>query len=264
MLSLKSSAKGGVGLFATETIPAGTRILTEAPLIAFPHPPTPVEILNAVTSLPLSDRQDYLSLTYAHYLDEIHTVREPDSLDIYTHDIDEVPTLSVLEGLDISPEKAKKIIAIFENNAFDIIGTVPGANGVGIFMQGTRINHSCLPNVSHQWNKQLKAKTFHALRDIEAGEELTIAYLLPFQARVGRQRYLLEKHGFVCECLACDQSTTFGKASERRRKEMQELHEQLVEIRMEDGGLRQEKVLCERLIKVAKEEGLLGWSVGEL
>lgn len=136
--------------------------------------------------------------------------------------------------------------------------------GVGIFLRGTRINHSCLPNVSHSWSKKLKGKTSYALRNLEAGEELTIPYLLPFQARAARQKYLLEKHGFECKCTACDQSIAFGKASERRTKEMQGLHEHLMGARWEDGGLRQEKVLCEQLLVMANVEGLFGWCVGEL
>lgn len=100
---------------------------------------------------------------------------------------------------------------MFENNAFDIPGSSSGVPGAGIFLQGTRINHSCLPNVSHSWNKQLNAKVFHALRDLEKGEELTTSYILPFQAREARQRYLLEKHGFVCQCVACGREAIFGE-----------------------------------------------------
>jgi len=247
MLALKPSIKaGGLGLFATQAIPAGTRIFTEAPIIAFTHPPTPFEILTAVEELPLADKQAYLSLTYAH-------------------DLDELPTYSLPEGLsDISADRVKQLVAIFENNAFDIPGSSSGVPGAGIFLQGTRIHHSCLPNVSHSWNKQLNAKVFHALRDLEKGEELTISYILPFQAREARQRYLLEKHGYVCQCVACDREAIFGRASEGRSNEIQDLHVQWNGSRGEGGGWMQEKVLCERLLELVEEEGLRARCVGNL
>jgi hypothetical protein len=47
----------------------------------------------------------------------------------------------------------------------------------GLFLEASRINHSCQPNAQHTWNASLGRLTVHALRDIEAGREITISYM---------------------------------------------------------------------------------------
>lgn len=46
-------------------------------------------------------------------------------------------------------------MAIFETNNFGIEG------GSAIFLEASRINHSCMPNVFHGWNITLGAETIH-------------------------------------------------------------------------------------------------------
>jgi SET domain-containing protein len=45
-------------------------------------------------------------------------------------------------------------------------------------------------------------ETFHSIRDIEAGEELTISYISGFCVHDERQAQL-KKWGFQCSCPAC-------------------------------------------------------------
>lgn len=92
------------------------------------------------------------------------------------------------------PSLHRKVLGIYYANAF----------AEGVFEgPGTRINHSCLPNVYYAYNAVTKKLVFHATRDIAVGEELSVTYLAEesFHARDERQR-LLEDFGFRCECEA--------------------------------------------------------------
>lgn len=52
------------------------------------------------------------------------------------------------------------------------------ANSFGnVFLLGSCINHSCTSNINFAYNSALEKETFHAIHDINAGEELTIIYI---------------------------------------------------------------------------------------
>jgi hypothetical protein len=72
----------------------------------------------------------------------------------------------------------------------------------GIFPNIARINHSCWANYQQAWNTTRKQETAYALRKIEAGEEITIAYTIggPSQERKAK---LKDFFGFDCRCEIC-------------------------------------------------------------
>ena len=48
---------------------------------------------------------------------------------------------------------------------------------MGVFPVINRINHSCVPNCSVQWNPISDKEELFTVREVDAGEELTICYL---------------------------------------------------------------------------------------
>ncbi|KAF2177953.1 hypothetical protein K469DRAFT_601350, partial [Zopfia rhizophila CBS 207.26] len=52
-------------------------------------------------------------------------------------------------------------------------------------------------------NENIEWLTIHAVRDIEAGQEITILYLASTLGYEERQRFLREKFKFECECKLC-------------------------------------------------------------
>ncbi|KAK3373439.1 SET domain-containing protein 5 [Lasiosphaeria ovina] len=68
-------------------------------------------------------------------------------------------------------------------------GRYPLSGIGGVYATASLINHSCVPNAHHSWNRGTGRETVHAIRDISAGDEITIAY--------DRGGPLL---GFQCEC----------------------------------------------------------------
>lgn len=163
--------------------------------------------------------------------------------------------------LNIDLIEGAKVVAIFHNNAFDT-RTAREIIQFGIFMQLTRINHSCLPNVCHSWNENLGKRTVHANRDIKEGEEIALSYVRPLQSREHRMRQL-EGWGIDCDCPACDIGTDFGIASVERRKTLQELEVLMVES-VENGPVQPgDENICREMIDLLEEEGLDGWEKGQ-
>lgn len=75
--------------------------------------------------------------------------------------------------------------------------------GEGMFSVANCMNHSCSPNVMSSSSFDDHRVCFVAIREIEEGEELTIAYVdenLPFNER---QKKLRELYHFTCTCLLC-------------------------------------------------------------
>lgn len=192
--------KGGVGAFARHAIARGDNILTEAPLLqwrcAAHDQATNAAIHNLVVStLDVTDRAAYWNLHQ-----------------------------------DAAHGSAKTALGVWLSNSFPTDGTDDGRNSVAqrsaaIFKGYSRFNHSCRPNAHGCWNARRGKQTIHALRPIEAGEEITVDYLGVCGAtRADRQRSLISDMGFVCKCVACSLSGDALDASNRRQARIGVLH----------------------------------------
>ncbi|TGJ82107.1 hypothetical protein E0Z10_g6675 [Xylaria hypoxylon] len=102
----------------------------------------------------------------------------------------------------------------------------PGAIIGGIFPKICRINHSCFSNCHNSWNDETQQETIHAIKDILAGEEITISYDHSGPASV-RQAHLQPNFGFNCQCELCTLPPEELQASDNRRGLIQQLDEQV-------------------------------------
>ncbi|GMH59095.1 hypothetical protein TrRE_jg3892 [Triparma retinervis] len=96
---------------------------------------------------------------------------------------------------------------IFQSNSVRLSGRdrLDGA----VFPTFCRCNHSCRPNVRHQWRPDLQVLVLIAVSDIRAGEELYVTYnggewgdSSDCSTEV-RREYLMEHFGFHCMCPLC-------------------------------------------------------------
>lgn len=207
----------GKGVVALLNIPAGTRITKEAPyMIMTAGNPSEVDtnITKALTKLDEKQRSAFQSL---HNADPSHPCAN---------------------------------YAIFNTNALPLGVNSPKA---AVYPTLCRINHSCLPNAHHSWNENLKMETFHALRNIRRGEEVTIAYTVD-GPRAQRRALLQNKFGFECQCEACGASDEEVAASDARRRQIADLDERIgqpMRLRMMPGTVRAE---CACLVALLEEE----------
>nr|POE53544.1 set domain-containing protein 5 [Quercus suber] len=155
----------GLGLVACLDIAKGSRIVEEAPLlVAKSMSPEALEpILGAkLKSLSKEEQRRYLSLYNNH------------------------PGKHPFSG-------------IMRTNALPCgSGSTIGA----VYTTICRINHSCVANCHNNWNDARRLETIHAVRNIQAGEEITICYSKGGRSE-DRQTELKQAFGFDCTCATC-------------------------------------------------------------
>ncbi|KAJ4457796.1 putative SET and MYND domain-containing protein [Paratrimastix pyriformis] len=73
--------------------------------------------------------------------------------------------------------------------------------GFALFPIASFFNHSCIPNATFSQNGT--ALNIHALRDIHAGEEITLNYIPLFSSTGRRREHLHRVYHFPCGCPRC-------------------------------------------------------------
>lgn len=184
--------------------------MSENPFFSAPRGQPINFIPDKVASLPLDVKALFMSLTSG----KDATQETKWKVSYETMDARGFPNKS---GLSV--EERVHIFRLFESNAFDDCD-----RGVDmcVYAEASRINHSCLPNVTHDYNNSIQRGTITTVKDVAAGEELFVSYTCAtddYKERVRR----CTKYGFRCECKACDLSTQFGRESNVRRQRMKVL-----------------------------------------
>lgn len=241
MHEIRSAGVKGLGVFAKQLIPRGTRIFSERPLLSINHGGDGAgagAVLGALGALSPAQRTALLDLSggaprrdvallrwgqaaWYRALQALGGVKEPaaqahaaqplcSSLDGKSH-------LTAPAGVSLKIREYVHILAIFRSNAFDI-----GLDRQAVFPGISRINHSCLPSAEGNFHEGLGKLNVHATRDIQDGEEVMINYLKEtgVALREQRQAKLLEGYGFDCNCTACDAKSPSGKDGEDRRADV--------------------------------------------
>jgi hypothetical protein len=107
----------------------------------------------------------------------------------------------------------------------DLLSQAPNSNPEfrnGFWIQGSYINHSCLPNAVRAFIGDIRF--MRATRSIEAGEEITNQYISPDIDFEERQQQYQATWGFNCDCELC---VVDGSVSEHVRKERRRLFEKI-------------------------------------
>lgn len=121
----------------------------------------------------------------------------------------------------------------------------------GLFLNISRINHSCFPNAQFIDDSQNGINSIVALFGIKRGDEITHSYFdldLFMMNSSKRQSYIKDNYGFVCKCSDCQ----LFKKRDQFRKKYKDLEEE-----MEKQGYEQmnaEKILecSKKMINIVK------------
>ncbi|CCE29284.1 uncharacterized protein CPUR_02977 [Claviceps purpurea 20.1] len=221
----------GKGLVATRNIPRGTRILSEQPLITLPTDINSEKggrsIRRQLKALSVDKRRAFLLLHNAHqfdYMDYDNMYYSYESDDAYESDYSD-DIIDMYENYirnkdatDILDDDWEQCIGIFSTNVLSM--NEGNRKQGGIFLEACRINYDCDNNVMHYWNDETKRQTVHAIRDINAGEELTMSYLVFLLNRESRQRLIKLSSDFTCFCRLCSLP---DEQSEKRDRKMEQI-----------------------------------------
>ncbi|KAK4041415.1 SET domain-containing protein 5 [Parachaetomium inaequale] len=122
-----------------------------------------------------------------------------------------------------------------EKNSFRIFvdGDRKHSAHLGIFPEVSKFNHDCRPNVHYRLANL--THTTVAVRDIPAGEELTISYIYGRTPRSERQSQLSE-WGFTCTCSQCTLPDLESRASDIRLRQIKELEAEIERLMSRGGG----------------------------
>ncbi|CCE29257.1 uncharacterized protein CPUR_02950 [Claviceps purpurea 20.1] len=171
MYAVRNVPGKGKGLVATRDIPEGTRILSERPLIHVPFETSDEErkriICLQVKYLNKEQRDIFLSFP--------NRFPHSDAATLYS--------------------------GIFRTSCIQAANKPQ--ESFAIFPHACRINHDCDDNATKEWNCDTQQLTVHAMRDIEEGEEITVAYTPFFNTHEFRQETFKRDYHFTCLCRAC-------------------------------------------------------------
>ena len=104
------------------------------------------------------------------------------------------------------------VLEKLESNAFTVSDyDLSSISGIGLYALAATINHSCNPNCCQTFDLSTSAAlSIRALRNIEKGEEITIAYIDVGKPTWRRKKELLKSYGFLCSCNRCHTSSSDG------------------------------------------------------
>lgn len=115
------------------------------------------------------------------------------------------------------------------------------------------INHKCIPNSHNNWNSEAGLETIHAIREIKAGEEITISYAAGEPAGQ-RLLKLKEAFGFDCKCELCSLRTFELQKSDARRVEIEELDEAIGDPNRTMNSPNRAITDCQNMLKLIRQE----------
>lgn len=139
-------------------------------------------------------------------------------------------------------------------NSFTICDAEMQEVGVGLYPSVSLLNHSCDPNCCIVFSGP--HLLLHAVRDIKAGEELTICYLDMLMTSEGRRKQLREQYCFECDCFRCqtqDKDADMLAGDERIWKDGQESLEKMEEMKAHE---KWEQVLatCQAILSRSSQQ----------
>lgn len=203
---VKPAGDKGLGLFATQDIRQGQRILEESPLLALSDVMASAHIWRDFQAMSKTDLAKFRDLSF--HADAVSAAQ--------VRIVHARLAQGGAEGGGLREMLADEMMmrAIFSCNCVSM-GTAMQW-GVGVFELYSRINHSCIPNVHHSYNPELNKEVVHATRDIVAGEEVLTSYTKLIRPHDLRRSELL-RYGFACSCAACE-GPAYREHERRRRR----------------------------------------------
>lgn len=233
---------GRTGLFATQNMGPGVRIICEPALIAMPRLHGPTDIWRAFTALDTSDQDLIMSLNWA----DPSTTEELEQYAIFLN-----PHVETLRNLDKKPteqrtaaeeHKMKVDMPIVAKSAqiwrFQArwnasrrsMRHLTGRKSKdsqspriedSLFLDTARLRHSCAPNCIANYNPRTECMAVQTIKPVRSGEELTLSTVKGSLYRGVEDRYkdLISECGMSCVCEACNIKHRHYELHESNRNE---------------------------------------------
>jgi hypothetical protein len=230
------------GLFATEKIEEGTRIISERPLFTLPAPGDQLyELMLAYHNLPKSGQERIWNLRPAapEASEQLRNLRFlTDRLAFDLQNIifkseairteEEEATLDEMAPKLQNAMNIWRVAARWHANRCSMTdlpmeqraGLPKGTPITGLFIERAQIRHSCVPNCFASYDANLGRLNVHVTHDIVAGEELTLSAFADtnYYKNAEHRKEELSAWGLTCNCEACDEKHAKFKTHEAARQ----------------------------------------------
>ena len=133
----------------------------------------------------------------SHHYDDATKERQA-TLDTAAHGIN----CFLPQSIQMESRRVACLVDRVHTNAYSIAGPDGVTTGTGLYCKaGSFFNHSCAPSAVVSFlGRTLR---IHAIRNLEAGEEVSISYTELYASRAVRQAALSANKGFTCVCTRC-------------------------------------------------------------
>ena len=179
---LKKINGKGMGLIANADIKCGTVIICEKPVIYIPRK------LNNKSEMELR----------MHIINQLKGLQPKIQFKILSlHD-------SFKNNNNNNQSIPQLLINVWRTNSHKINNENSTISN-GLFLNSSRINHSCQPNCQGIYLHKIGQRIVFAVQDIRKGTELTCNYIdnNEFMCFMDRQKYLEKHYMFKCKCMEC-------------------------------------------------------------
>jgi hypothetical protein len=228
-----SGQENQLGIFATKNIKVSDIICNEKPFLEVDGRPSVAEPLkqevlaqHAANALGgLSDLKHVGAIFESRLVQKaIATKLAGCTSDKRVNFLAKYDALHVGGGSDVSHGDLEgvngKRLRIFRNNNFTTAKPGSEDESSALFLDISRINHSCSPSAVWSWCAQKDEMSVQAVVKIAARQEIHISYLSDgdlLNTRAMRRSLLESQYGFFCQCSACG-SGEDGTESDANRK----------------------------------------------
>ncbi|KAJ6466295.1 hypothetical protein C8R45DRAFT_485048 [Mycena sanguinolenta] len=183
----------GMGLFSTRDLKMGDLILCERPLLISPR---------GVPTDPNPNFTDEMFVQYSMNMYEKCAAMAVDRM----RPKDKAAFMALTNCH--TEDGSGPCVGIIRTNGLGIEGLLPSKTTLPSDIYSatckdiSRLNHSCSPNTDRVFDLPSLSFRLYAVRDIPAGEELTLSYVEVDVPTAERQKSL-KPYGFTCTCAAC-------------------------------------------------------------
>ena len=120
----------------------------------------------------------------------------------------------------VSSEVLKKIVLIKATNAHQF--NIEDESASALFFRGSKIRHSCRPNVVYSSQREIGRGSFVAIRKIPDNEEILFSYIDTFQSVQMRRHILKNNYLFHCQCDLCQaEHEPIEESNDQGRKQVE-------------------------------------------
>jgi SET domain len=163
LFDIRSSSAKGLGMFATALITSGTVVLSEAPLVRLDNGSGPRKVKRAFHRLSEEHQKCYMSLFSIHGLSESLSGSQ-----LISEIEDPAKRARQRKRWKARQKPQKSIYSVWLANCMS------AGQGVGVFLEASRINHACIPNAIYMWNQNSGVQEIRAVKQILDGEVYNI------------------------------------------------------------------------------------------